>query len=110
MLAASGKVPPEQIPASYRHILTQVVGISDELVPELHTIESQPEELILMCSDGLNAALSDREIGAIITARSGDLDAIPLALVAAANENGGPDNVSVVIIEPLKSYPLLLMM
>ena len=110
MLAASGKVPPEQIPESYRHILTQVVGISDELVPEFHTLESQPEELILMCSDGLNAALSDREIGAIIAARRGDLDAIPLALVAAANEKGGPDNVSVVIIEPLKRYPLLLMM
>ena len=42
MLAASGKVPPEQIPASYRHILTQVVGISDELVPEFHIFETRP--------------------------------------------------------------------
>ena len=100
VLAASGKTPPAQIPPDFRHILTQVVGISEKLVPEFHTFDPQPGDLILMCSDGLNEALSDEEIGDVIGRNRKSFAAIPAALVEAANEKGGPDNVSVVIIEP----------
>ncbi len=101
VLAASGEIPPGRIPAGFRHILTQAVGISDELVPEFHTFDTQPRDLILMCSDGLNETLSDEEIGEVIYRNRDDIAVIPAALVDAANERGGPDNISVVIIEPL---------
>ena len=101
VLAASGNVAPHAIPAHYRHILTQAVGVSDELVPEFHTPGIRPGELILMCSDGLTAALTDPEIGEVISRNEEHFDSIPVALVNAANARGGPDNVSVVIIDPL---------
>lgn len=106
-LAASGEVPPLRLHSAFRHILTQAVGTSDELIPEIHEFDVERGDLFLMCSDGLNEALSDREIGAVIGRNRENLAAIPVALVDAANEKGGPDNISVVIIEPLPFSPLL---
>lgn len=102
LLAASG-VSPDRIPAHFRHILTQAVGLSDELVPEFRTLDTRPGDLVLMCSDGLNAALTDREIEGIMDRNGEDLADMPAAMVAAANERGGPDNVSVIVIEPLQA-------
>lgn len=101
LLEESGEIFPEQIPPSFRHILTQAVGTSDELIPEIRAFGVEPGDLLLICSDGLTEALSDREIGEIISCNREDLSGIAAALVDAANNRGGPDNVSVVIIEPL---------
>jgi protein phosphatase len=105
LLAASGTVAPDRIPPAYRHILTQAVGLSEELVPELRSLALEPGDLLLVCSDGLNEALSDGEIGAIMGQGRADPGAMADALVAAANARGGPDNVSVVIVEPLPAEP-----
>src|SRR6185369_16515400 len=91
VLAASAGIHYGMIPVGFRHVLTQVVGISDELVPEFYTFDPQPGDLILMCSDGLNEALSDGEIVEVIGRSRQDFAAIPTALVDAANDNGGPD-------------------
>ncbi|HJV33495.1 PP2C family protein-serine/threonine phosphatase [Geomonas sp.] len=101
VLAEVKKVPVEQIPPAYRHILTQVVGLSEELVPEIRQIELKPGDLLLMCSDGLTGALNDVEIEAIMGRTWRELDDLADALVAAANEKSGADNVSVVIVEPV---------
>jgi protein phosphatase len=101
VLAEVKKVPVEEIPPAYRHILTQVVGLSDELVPELRQIELKPGDLMLMCSDGLTGALNNLEIEAIMGSRWRELADLANALVAAANEKGGADNVSVVIVEAM---------
>jgi protein phosphatase len=95
-LAKSRNIPPDRIPAAYRHILTQAVGLDRELVPEIGAIEIEPGDLILICSDGLNAALEDSEIEEIL-GHGGPAEAAD-ALVAAANARGGPDNVTVIII------------
>jgi PPM family protein phosphatase len=101
MVAEVGDIPVEEIPLAYRHILTQAVGVSDQLVPEFRNVELKPGELLLLCSDGLTGALEDSEIAAVLTESAGDLDASTEALVSAANAKGGSDNVSVIIIEPV---------
>ncbi|HEX9024271.1 MAG TPA: protein phosphatase 2C domain-containing protein [Geobacteraceae bacterium] len=83
-----------------RHILTQAVGASDEIVPEIHTIYCTPSDLFLLCSDGLTEMLSDHAIAEIIHQWHGDLDALARALVAEANAAGGYDNVSVLLVAP----------
>jgi PPM family protein phosphatase len=112
-LARSGELPSERIPAGYRHILTQAVGVSQELIPEIHILDTAQGDLLLLCSDGLTEAVSDREIGEVISLHREELAAIPGALVAAANAKGGPDNVSAMVIEPLPmpaaAPPLLLL-
>jgi serine/threonine protein phosphatase PrpC len=106
-LAESEKIPPHLIPAAYRHVLTQAVGISDELIPEIQLLEIQAGDILLMCSDGLNEALKDCEIEEIINSRRADLHITSEALITAANDRGGMDNVSVALIEPLSFFPLM---
>ncbi|HJV64881.1 MAG TPA: protein phosphatase 2C domain-containing protein [Geomonas sp.] len=101
VLAELEKVPAEEIATGYRHILTQVVGISDELVPEIRRIELKPADLLLMCSDGLTGVLSNAEIGTVMGSGWRELSEAADTLVAAANGKGGPDNVSVLIVEPV---------
>jgi protein phosphatase len=108
VLTASGEIPLDRIPPAFRHILTQVVGASDELIPEIRHLSVEAGDFLLMCSDGLNEALPDGTIREIMLRCCTDVTAIPSALVDAANERGGPDNVSVVVIEPLPRSPLLL--
>ena len=100
-LARRDNIPLERIAPAYRHILTQAVGVEEELVPEIGIIGMEPGDLLLICSDGLTAALADEEIGAIMGRSRAGLAAMADALVVAANARGGPDNVSVVIVEPL---------
>jgi serine/threonine protein phosphatase PrpC len=102
-LAASGQIPVDRIPRAYRHILTQAVGPSKELIPEIRALEMEPSDLLLMCSDGLTGVVNDLEIGRIMDESRSNLAAMADALVEAANCKGGPDNVSVCIIEPLAS-------
>lgn len=107
-LAKSRNIPPERIAPAYRHILTQAVGVTESLVPEISAMAMKPGDLLLLCSDGLNAALEDGEIGEVLGSRE-EPAAMADSLVAAANAKGGPDNVSVIIIEPLQAvrYPLI---
>lgn len=100
-LARRDKIPLERIDPAYRHVLTQAVGVEKELVPEIRTVGMERGDLLLICSDGLNAALGDEAIGALMTQNREDLAAMADSLVAAANARGGPDNVSVIIVEPL---------
>ena len=82
-----------------KNIITRAVGAEDKIEPDFFTVELQEGEIVLMCSDGLTNMLEDEEIRMII---SGSRDIVEKAerLVAAANANGGRDNISVILIEP----------
>jgi protein phosphatase len=58
----------------------------------------EPGDVILLCTDGLTNMLSDARILEIVVARCPDLEAACRELVAAANEQGGHDNISVVVV------------
>lgn len=83
-----------------KNIITRAVGASDTVEADFFTVELEPGDIILMCSDGLTNMLEDEEIRMIM---SGARDIVEKAqeLVKAANENGGKDNISVILIEPL---------
>jgi len=93
------RVPPEKVPPGARHMLTQAVGSSETLIPELHTVEAHEGDILVICSDGLTGMLADREIEEIVQNRHDDLDKTAANLVREANARGGFDNVSVVIVE-----------
>jgi len=99
-LAENEKIPPHLIPAAYRHILTQAIGPSEKLDPEIQSLEIEAGDMLLMCSDGLNEALKDNEIEEIIRRSPDDLDALAEDLINASNDRGGPDNISVALIKP----------
>lgn len=82
-----------------KNIITRAIGADEEVVPDFFTVKLQPGETVLMCSDGLTNMLDDEEIRMIL---SGQRDIVEKAeeLVKAANNNGGKDNIAVILIEP----------
>jgi PPM family protein phosphatase len=81
----------------YSAILTGALGVGDlELDVQRLTPDCQPGDTFLLCSDGLTARLDDSDIERILI-RHTDLDAAAHALVDAANDAGGPDNITVAL-------------
>jgi serine/threonine protein phosphatase PrpC len=80
-----------------RHVLSRAVGPDPEVEPEVSTVALQPDDQLLLCTDGLTKMLTDREIGRIL-ARSDDVQASCAELVATANRHGGDDNITVVVV------------
>lgn len=81
-----------------RHVLTRALGSAPELDLTIGQIELEEGDLLLMCSDGLHGPLGDAGIARVLGAAGDDLDAVAEALIAAANDAGGPDNVTTVLV------------
>lgn len=79
-----------------RHILTQCVGRKKKFKPDIICIETDPETLYMICSDGLFDMLSDDEIGETVM-QSEDLEFTGKQLVTLANDRGGKDNITAVL-------------
>jgi protein phosphatase len=81
-----------------RNVITKAVGAKDSI--ELDVVEKKLEtgDVVLICSDGLHAMLSDADILAALTPFPEGLEEAAGRLIDAANEAGGKDNVSVVLL------------
>lgn len=82
-----------------KNIITRAVGVKETVLADYYRIVLEPKDKLLLCTDGLTNMLKDEEIHRIISANE-DVEQAAKALVDAANENGGRDNISVVLIEP----------
>jgi serine/threonine protein phosphatase PrpC len=82
-----------------KNIITRAVGVVPELSVDFFEVELKPGDTVLMCSDGLTNMIEDEEIKKIVL---GQRDIVEKAekLIDTANENGGKDNITVVLIEP----------
>jgi protein phosphatase len=83
-----------------KNVLYRALGQSDALQPDINQFSLAVGERLLICSDGLWGVIEDKEIEEII--RSSDVfDTTTTLLVNAANNAGGPDNISVILVEKL---------
>ena len=82
-----------------KNIITRAIGVSDKVEIDFFSVELKPGDIILMCSDGLTNMLEDEEIRKILKG-SDDLESKAGELVKTANNNGGKDNIAVILIEP----------
>ena len=82
----------------FRGMILRAVGILPSIELERTMFTVKPGDRVLLCSDGLSKMLPDKKIAAIVRAADSLSDAAD-ALVAAANEAGGVDNVTVVLVE-----------
>jgi protein phosphatase len=94
-----GDLQPEQAADHrLRHVITNVVGGTEAGVDvEAHTFEVHPGDRLLLCSDGLTEMLTNEAIAATLRAAPEPKDACT-NLVAQANEAGGTDNITVLIV------------
>lgn len=85
-----------------KNIITRAVGARDEVDVDFFTVELRPSDCILMCSDGLTNMLEDREILDILKTYNDPKNLVETAqaLIDAANNNGGKDNIAVVLVKP----------
>ena len=82
-----------------KNIITRAVGAKDDIQADIYVVELKPGDMLMMCSDGLSNMLEDEEMRMIIK-RQRDIVEMAEKLVRAANENGGKDNISVILIDP----------
>lgn len=80
----------------WRHMLSQCLGREDLAEVEIQPVQVRPGDRFLLCSDGLTEELSDSAISSLLASPLWDNAAI--ALVQAAKENGGRDNITVIIV------------
>ena len=94
----AGRLTPELAATSNRrNLVTRALGAAPTVELELHQHAVEPNDLYLLCSDGLTDMLATAAIARIL-AGCADLSACARALVEAANEGGGRDNVTVLLV------------
>lgn len=91
-------MPQEQRDELPKNVITRALGMQDSVTVDLVPASPQKGDVFLLCSDGLSGMLSDEEICKIVVDADGDLDAGLRTLIERANEEGGEDNCTVVLI------------
>lgn len=103
----SGMISPEDARLSKnKNLVTRAVGIEAEVEPELHTHDVLVGDIYLLCSDGLNDMVEDGDIEATLYAMQGNLPLAAEQLIQMANDNGGRDNVSVILVKVRGEFAL----
>ncbi|NLO78861.1 MAG: serine/threonine-protein phosphatase [Xanthomonadaceae bacterium] len=93
--------PDEAERTPYRHVLTHGLGLANTLRYSLIELRLEPGDVYLLCSDGLSKPLTDAAIAAALAHHPTETGAAE-ALIAAANQAGGPDNIAVILIRCLE--------
>ena len=81
-----------------KNIITRAIGARDTIEIDFFHEELKSGDLVLMCSDGLTNMLEDEEIGRILKI-PGTIEERAERLIDAANQNGGRDNIAVILID-----------
>jgi protein phosphatase len=88
----------EAMISTSRNLITRALGIAPEVEVDVKTDELEEHDVYLLCSDGLTDMVSDEDVLKAILELSPDMDACLNKLVAMANENGGSDNISIILV------------
>jgi protein phosphatase len=88
-----------------KNLVTRALGIEPEVEAEIHTYEARPGDIYLICSDGLNDMVEDEDIALTLSALGSNLPLAADQLVQMANDAGGRDNVSVILVKIKKDFP-----
>lgn len=81
----------------YSHVITKAMGVRPRVIAEVQELQAQPGDVFLLCSDGLTDLVNDESIADTLVASGGNWERAAQRLVDLANNNGGRDNISVVI-------------
>jgi len=87
----------------FRNVVTRALGSKEDVQVDLSEKALQAKDTLLLCSDGLNTMVDDNTIVDLLARANGDVETAARNLIAKANEGGGEDNVTVIlmhIIEP----------
>jgi serine/threonine protein phosphatase PrpC len=94
----AGVIKPEDAArCAHAHVITRALGPDDQIEVDGCIVAAEPGDRFLLCSDGLHGVLPDAAISAVLLAEP-DLTRAAARLVEQANDTGGPDNITVVLV------------
>jgi protein phosphatase len=100
----AGAITPEEARTSrFRNIITRSVGFEEQVAVDLLGFEVEPGDRLLICCDGLSNLVEDQEMRDIVAAAS--IDDAPQRLVDLANDRGGDDNITVIVVHLDQDQP-----
>lgn len=101
----SGMITKEQARFSQnKNLVTRAVGIDPEVETEIHVYDVEPGDIYLLCSDGLSDMVTDDDIHGTLNTLQSNLPLAAMQLVQQANDNGGRDNISVILVRILGDF------
>lgn len=105
-LVRSGRLSAKEAESHPRRsVITRALGTDSEVEVDVLSLRAQDRDVFLLCSDGLTSMVSDEEIARLLLSARDDLDDAGKKLIAAANQAGGEDNITVVLFEPEVGEP-----
>ena len=104
LLAEQEAIDPDkakQFESRYKHILTRAIGVKENVQADICEIQSFKNDILVICSDGLSDKVSPEEIRDLVKIKAPE-EACQ-ALVELANNRGGDDNITVIVIKIIKT-------
>lgn len=89
-----------------KNLVTRAVGVAAQVDPEVHVHDVSVGDIYLLCSDGLNDMVEDEDIQSVLFAMQGNLQLAAGQLIQMANDNGGRDNVSVILVKVKEGFSM----
>ena len=105
LVARGFYTPAEAQRAAAKNYVTRALGVEPTVDVELTEVPVEKDDLYLLCSDGLSDMVEDADIQLTISTFGVNLETLAKQLVLLANDNGGRDNVSIVLLRVLDSFP-----
>jgi len=97
--------PEEAHRAAAKNYVTRALGVEPTVEVDVTEVPVSKDDLYLLCSDGLSDMVEDEDIHLTISTFGGNLEMLAKQLVLLSNDNGGRDNVSIVLARVLESFP-----
>jgi protein phosphatase len=97
--------PEEAQRATNKNYVTRALGVEPAVDVEVHEYPVEPGDWLILCSDGLTDMVEDEDIHLTISTFGGNLDTVARQLVQLANDSGGRDNISVVLVQVAEPFP-----
>ena len=87
-----------------KNLVTRAMGVESEVRSDLYEEDALPGDIYLLCSDGLSDLVEDRQIHLTLNKYSANLEQAAQQLIQMANQNGGTDNISVILARVLRPF------
>jgi serine/threonine protein phosphatase PrpC len=101
-LVRAGRLTEEEARVSeYRNVITRALGAAPEVEADIQQHPTEAGDVYLLCSDGLSNLVSEQQIQQTLRGSGQDTVGVARTLIRLANERGGPDNISVVLVRLL---------
>jgi protein phosphatase len=97
--------PEEAARASNKNYVTRALGVETQVDVEMQEQPVQKGDTYLLCSDGLSDMIGDDDMAVTISTFGANLSSVGQHLIQLANDNGGKDNISVILTQVLDSFP-----